>query len=386
MTFGVTIDGFVTKRLSDVKTEIESALKSVLGNGVNLTAESPLGQIVGILAEREAELWELAEGVYNSQYPDTSFGVPLDNAVALTGLARQPATFSKVLAVALAGDPGTLISAGSILSVAGDSTARFLLDDPVTLDGGGAGVGDFTAESSGPVSAPATSLSVIETPVSGWDTASNPTDANVGKAVETDPELKLRRIQSLRRAGAATVEAIRADVLEVDGVTGCTVLENTDIVTDGDGNPPKSFQAIVSGGDDDAIALAIWETKPAGIQAYGSTVVAVTDSQGFSHDVGFSRPEDLDIYLILDLTTDLSYPVGGDDLVKDAIIAYNATLSLGDDVIVYPKLISSLNDIPGILDVGIKIGTAPSPTLDDNITVTPFQVAAFDTSRITVNS
>lgn len=385
MSFGVTVDGFVTKRLADIKLEIETTLKATFGAGINLSAESPLGQLVGIFAEREANLWELAEGVYNSAYPDTAEGVGLDNAVALIGLARQGETYSTVSAD-LEGDPATLIPQGSIVSVDGDPDARFVLDQDVTLDGAGEGTGAFTAESAGAVAAPAASLTVIETPVAGWDTVTNPLDAEIGDEVETDSELKIRRAASIQRAGAGTAEAIRSDLLAVDGVTAALVFENTTEVTDGFGRPAKSFEAVVEGGTDADIAQVIWDDKPAGIATYGTETVVVTDSQGFDHDVKFSRPTTVDIWVELDLTTTAAYPVNGDDLVKAAVLAYGDALSLNDDVIVYPSLVAALAAVPGIIDVVVRVGTAVNPTLDDNVEIDTFEVASFDTSRIEVNS
>ncbi len=491
MSFGVTTTGFVTKRLADIKSEVEAALQSTFGSGIDLSSESPLGQLVGIFSERESLLWELAEGVYNSAYPDTAEGASLDNAVALTGIARQGETFSTVTPT-LFGTAGTVIPQGSVASVSGDATARFALDADatiaaaidevqhvafsglpasgtwtltfdgqttsalafdadaaavqaalralsnlsavtvagdyaagfdVTFAGADGGVNQpqmtatpssletsapaavtitvttttagaaaqidaaFTAETAGPVAAPAASLTVIETPVSGWTSLTNALDAVLGDAVETDAALKLRRATSVQKAGAGTAEAIRADLLALDGVVAALVFENTTTTVDGDGRPAKSFEAIVQGGTDAAIALTIWQDKPAGIATFGDTTVAVTDSQGFSRDVNFSRPTPIDIYLELDLTVIAgTYPTDGDALVKAAVVAYGDTLGLGDDVIVFPKLIASLNDIPGITDIVVRIGTAVSPTLDDNITIGSFELATFDTSRITVAS
>jgi len=73
----------------------------------------------------------------------------------------------------------------------------------------------------------------------------NRQDAEPGREEETDAAFRLRREQLLRVAGAATVEAIRADLLALDGVADATVYENVTMVTDGDGVPAKAFESVV---------------------------------------------------------------------------------------------------------------------------------------------
>lgn len=490
MSFGVTDQGFVTKRLPDIKLEIESTIRDTFGSGIDLTAESPLGQIIGVFAERESKLWELAEGVYYSAYPDTAEGVSLDNAVALTGIVRQGQTYSTVEAI-FYGVPGTLIPVGSIASVDGDPDARFVtsvpltigspvdevqkvsfgstpasgawslvfmaqttgslaynanaatvqtalralstLSDDLTVSGNYASgftvtftgadgsvnqasitvgsntlltagaapvsitittetqgspaqaIGELTAESPGAVAAPANSLTEIETPVVGWSSITNPLDAEVGEEVESDAALRLRRAASLQKAGSGTIEAIRSDLLELPDVDSVLVFENASLVTDGDGRPAKSFEVVILGGVDADIAQTIWQDKPAGIETFGGVTVAVTDSQGFLHDIKFSRPDEVPIYISIDLTVTAAFPADGEERVSNALLAYGASLSLGDDVIVYPALMAAIGSIPGIIDVAIRVGIAASPTLDNNISIDSFEIAVFDSSRIEVN-
>lgn len=132
MAFGLTPAGFVLKRLPDILGEIESDLRDELGNGIDLTAESPLGQINGIYGERLSLLWELAEAIYNSGNPDTAEGVSLDNVGALLSIKRKARTYSKVNALLL-GTPGTLIEKGKKASVVGNPSAIFVTDSDVTI-------------------------------------------------------------------------------------------------------------------------------------------------------------------------------------------------------------------------------------------------------------
>ena len=240
------------------------------------------------------------------------------------------------------------------------------------------------AEETGPIQAPADSLRVIDTPVFGLDSVDNLLDETIGRNIETDLELRIRRARTIQVAGAGTVESIRSRLLGLEGVIAALVFENTTFITDPDGRPPKSFEAVVQGGDDDQIANTIWLAKPAGIATYGNQTTPITDSQSFSHDILWSRPTEVDIWIDLVLTVDFSFNAT-EAQIKDALVDYaNASLGIGDDVVVYPRLICVLDQFQGIVDVVIKVGTAPVPTLDDNIEIDPDEIASVDTSRITI--
>lgn len=491
-TFGLTDQGLVIKRLEDVKAEIEEALKTILGPGINLLPTELLGQMVGIFSEREAQLWELTEIVYNSQYPDTAKGTSLDNVVAITAIERLEATKSSAIATAT-GDEATVIPQGSVVSVNGNPDARFVTIAPYTIGPGTDEVqeitfddvpdagdftlifegdetgpinfsdtatdvqnalnalsnlstvtvtGDFTSgfvvtfagldgdqpqelievgdntltasavavdiditettpgvlpnveitlegETAGAVQAPAGTLTVIEGVVAGWDSVTNAEDAVIGKEIETDAELLIRRALSLSAPATATIDAIRAAILEIDEVEDVAAYHNPTQVIDSEGRPPHSIDIIVLDGDDDEIAETLWERAPAGIELLGSTTVEIIDSQGFPHDIKFSRPTDVNIWLEIDLTTDNFFPTGGETLLRDFIVQYATdTFKIGDDVVVFgsDSIASAIadSDIPGIVDYEIRIGTAMSPTLDDNIPIAFDAIADLDTSRTTV--
>ena len=135
MSYGVTPDGLVIKRLQDIKEEIEASLKSSFGNNVNLNSESVFGQIVGLFSERESLIWELLEDVYNSQFPASAEGINLDLVASLNGITRLPAVRSSVTLKAL-GDIGTVIPIGSQVSKNGDELTVFETIEIGTIDSG----------------------------------------------------------------------------------------------------------------------------------------------------------------------------------------------------------------------------------------------------------
>lgn len=252
---------------------------------------------------------------------------------------------------------------------------------------------DCLCESFGSIAAPAQSITVIETPVVDITETWNPLAASMGRVTETDSELRARRATILKRQGTATVEGIRNLLLNsVPNVTVALVVENQSGVTDGEGRPGHSFECIVEGGDEQAIADAIWSAKPAGIETFGDISMTVVDSQGLSHTVKFSRPTGVPIYLIIDIVGNADagegpvYPADGDAKIKAALVAFGeANYGRGGDVIIN-ALYTPINTVPGVFGITIKAGLAPSPTLSDNIPIAFNQVAQITTGNITVNS
>jgi uncharacterized phage protein gp47/JayE len=316
------------------------------------------------------------------------------------------------------------------VTVTGDFTAGFtitfdgsdglqpqniLVENTNTLDSGGAiaitivetisGVFqaqvNCIADETGAKVVNAETLTVIDNPIAGLDSVFNPSDAILGRDEETDAEYRLRRQNRVVTSKAGTTEAIRNAILKLNEDTDlipiqtALVFDNKTLAVDFRGLPAKSFEAFVyqEGGTDtrdDEIAQAILVSQPAGIESHGDLPFVLQDSQGFDQTVKFSRPTEVDIYVILDLSTNASYPADGDTQVKNTLVTWGSSLGVGQDVIVFPTLVAQLDAIPGITDVVVKIGTAPAPTLDDNIviddgSVADVEISVWEQANITVN-
>jgi hypothetical protein len=219
-------------------------------------------------------------------------------------------------------------------------------------------------------------------------------DATLGRSLETDAELRLRREELLRLSGAATIEAIRSTVRSVDGVLQAFVFENASNVTDGFGRPPKSFEVVVQGGEDLDIGEAIWETKPAGIETFreagaSGVTVSITDSQGISHDVNFSRATQIRMYVAVTVKVDLDLFGGGEQAageqeVKEAIELVGDSLQIGEDVIIN-KFLCAPFGVTGVVDVtAIAVDDVTPPVNTSNISIADRELATFSDADITV--
>lgn len=387
MAFGVTSTGFVPMRLPDIKASLEASLRASFGD-INLDPTSVFGQFVGVMSKIGADWWEALEDVYLSQYPSSAAGTALDNVMSLNGITRLPATYTQVVCQ-LTGTLGTTVPAGT--QVKSTNNDLFALVTQVTI-GASPTDGTFQAVVAGAVPAVAGTLTEIMNPVSGWTSVTNAADGTIGRAAETDAEARQRRESSLAIIGAGPVEAIRARLLEnVANVSSVAVFENTGDAYDADGRPPHSIEVVVSGGLDADIAEELWNVKPGGIQLYGTSSAVVTDSNGDSQTIYFSRP--IQKYVHVEVTVNSYYaeeafPIDGSDQLKQAIYDFGLSLALGKDLIIQRWNIP-VYGIPGISSVTIRhaITTTPggSPSWStSNISIGSTSIANMALNRITI--
>ena len=386
--YGISSTGFKRKRLDLLLEELNAEVKTIFGENFNVSPESPDGQVKGVISESNANLWELSEEAYNAFNPKAASGVTLSNLVQLNGITRLAATRSRV-ELTLTGDSGTVIPEGSLVSTL-DTGDKLSTNDSVTIDGAGDAIVQATALEFGPISMLAGTITVIDSPITGWNSVNNTADATEGTYEESDPDLRARRQRSVARDSQSIIDGIRSGVENIDNVTQAVVLENDTDSVGSNGLPAHSFNVIVSGGADIDIADVIWLKKPAGILAFGTITEQVLDSQGISHDISFSRPTPITIYVEVTLSTSAEYPANGDDLVKQAIVDYangdlieNRSFGLADDVI-YTRLYTPINTVPGHDVIDLQIGIVSPASGTSNITIGVDEIADFKIANITV--
>jgi uncharacterized phage protein gp47/JayE len=234
----------------------------------------------------------------------------------------------------------------------------------------------------GPNEQPSNTITNIATPILGWDSVTNPSDGAIGSFIETDSELRERFRNTKFDKATNIIESLYSAILSVQGVEDIRIYENDTNITDSNGVDGHSFLTIVDGGLGSAIAQAIWDNKPIGIQSQGNTVVTVLDSQGLPHDVRFSRPTQVTVFVQIALTKFSDFPADGEDKIKDAIISYLNTLRIGESV-TYSRLYTPINSIPGHQVDSLFIGTTSSPTGTSNISINFDELAVTSNSSIT---
>lgn len=387
MDFGITETGFKQKPLDEILTEKNDATREVFGDSIDLSPQAPDGQINGIIAESDSNLWLLAQSAYDGFNPSAARGVPLSNLVQLNGIQRKAPSPSAVQ-LDLTGIDSSVIPAGTLFSNAGGD--QFTSLDEVVIIAGVASVAAEAVET-GVTVALAGTITIIVTAVAGLSTVNNTLDATLGTDEETDEELRSRRSKSVAAPGTSMLDSIFADLANIDNVGRLKVLENDTGSVDGDGNLAHSIHAIVEGGSDDDIAEAIFLRKASGITMNGNVTVQVLDSQRIPHDIKFTRPTETDIHIEMTLTTNPLFPGDGAAQIQQAIIDFasgdlveGCEFGIGEDVI-YSRLFTPINSVKGHQVDSLFIGLATSPSGIVNIPIDFDAVSNFEAVNIVIN-
>lgn len=381
MPYGVTPTGFVRKPLLQIQQDILQKWVTNVSASIDTTPEGLEGQLAGAVAEEIDLVWAAQEAEYASRDPAQAEGQALDDLLRLKGIYRRGATQSLV-GMTIGLSAGTYPAGSLVVTVVGDTATRFANDVTITTAGGTLTGQVFRAETDGPVRAFAGTLTNI-VPTLGFLSATNPSDAVLGQDQESDADFWTRGEIETATTGSTTPDAIRSEVSAVPGVTFCRVYVNDDPTTNADGVLGNAVEALVVGGDDQAIRNAILRTKAGGIRAVGSTAGTAADTQGNVYSVGFSRPTTVQPYVTVAVTANEDlYP--GDSVVQTLLLDWgDANLTVGMDV-VRAQLTRLVMELPGVYDVDVRMGSTPSPTATTNFVVGVRQRADLDSTRVSV--
>ena len=367
----VTATGYQRRTRDTVLASIQTYLRDKISAKLDLSERAVLGNVSNLMADRIDELEQLVEESYNAYDPDNASDDRKVALALLTGVPRRGET-TGLVTVTLDLDAAQTYAPGDLAAhVIDEPTNRWLNRDEVVSTSAGTYSAVFESESPGAEAiAEAGTLTVIATPVSGWNSVTNPLAATPGQDIESIAALSIRREGALSIGGSRTRGAIRAKVLLVDGVISAEVFENVTNVTDGDGILPHGIRVVVWDGspaaaDDDAIAQAIWDHKAEGISSQGSETGTAQDDVLGPVLVSFDRATAVNIEVEVDIeSTD---GVAATD-VEDAIIAEMPN-RVGRGV-VFNKLAGSVFNVTGVDDWAtfeVEGGTADLPAVQDTI-------------------
>lgn len=467
MEYGVTVNGFVRKRLPEIREDIFKSLEQNLGSTVSRQPNSMIGVLVGVYAAEIDRMWQLLERDYYDRSPISASEGSLDNTLAYTNVQRKKAQASYLYAVCY-GRSGMVLPAncqikdvsgykwniieestitlndcvhvtlevetptkGKIYSVQFDNDAVIkytaqendtalvvavalasqsvekwqgsIVEGKLVFERSDRRYGAvvvpnesfvvtqvgspirFDCEEYGEIEPLLNSVNYINTNYDGWFSVSNESETYVGRDYETASEVRQRYASAVFRNSIGMKESIKAALLELQDVTSVTIYENrTDETVDG--LKPHSFQAIVFGGDEEAIARTILNVAPLGIDTNGDICVRIEDSEGAEQDVCFSRPHEVQIYVKVVIKEYNEEILPGDaiDKIKNIVVEQIGKLSMGNDVI-YQRLLGPIySGVDGIGYIECSVSKDGQTYKQENISIERNELAVTKIANVTV--
>jgi len=382
--YGITTTGFNKRDLNSIIDYVESSLKSAdkFGANIDFTNNDPTYQFSMPFMELMAEIWELAEQDFYIPNPAYAEGIPLSYAGKYIGISRKQATKATGIA-RFTGIAGTVIDTSFQIST--DTNIVFVTTESKIISSSGyvdINIEAVNAGASGNVSE--NTITKIISPLIGLNSVTNVSGTSGGQDEESDVNFRTRYNESTASGSGSTVDAIKANVLKVTAVTDCVVKQNkTDSTVDG--IPPHSIYALVNGGDSTAVAQAIFNKTAGGINTYGTTSINITDSQGIVHQINFSRPVQVPIWIKIDVTTDSSYPADGNTQIKNAVLSYIESIRVGESVVIY-KIMNSISNLrlAGLNDMSVTLSTDGTTYNATNIAIDSDKIAVTELAKIEV--
>lgn len=362
-TYGLTADGYTAPRQADYLTLIRDSYEARL-QALGFT-EMPdwerdtfLGQITEVLSYELGQLAEANMAVYDARSVSNATGLQLDNLALIVGVTRQEATKGTVT-LTCTGTDGTVITQGKVVEGGGtDGKARWVVSEDATISGGTVDV-VATAEEAGQVIATSGQITTIVTAVSGWSAVTNAAAADPGDDRETDSALRARRQRALQSAGATSTNAILSALLDLDFLTGATVVDNpTGTSTTVDGLTVAAYGVAcavspntLTTAQKQDVVQAIYDHLGAGTATSGSETGTVTKRDGRSHTVRFYMAADATVNVAWVLELAVGYVLADvEDPLADLVTDYFLTLAPGDTVFPMP-LIALAATVAGIANV-----------------------------------
>lgn len=467
MEYGVTVNGFVRKRLPEIQEDIFKSLEQKLGSSVSRQPNSMIGVLVGVYAAELDRMWQLLERDYYDRSPISASEGSLDNTLAYTNVQRKKAQASYLYAVCY-GRSGMVLPANCQIKDASGYKWNIIEESTITLNDCvhvtlevetptkgkiysvqfdndavikyTAKTGDtalvvavtlasqsipkwqgsivegklvfersdrrygavvvpnesfvvtqvgspirFDCEEYGEIEPLLNSVNYINTNYDGWFSVSNESETYVGRDYETASEVRQRYASAVFRNSIGMKESIKAALLELQDVTSVTIYENrTDETVDG--LKPHSFQAIVFGGDEEAIARTILNVAPLGIDTNGDICVRIEDSEGAAQDVCFSRPHEVQVYVkvIIKEYNEEILPGDAIDKIKNIVFEQIGKLSMGNDVI-YQRLLGPIySGVDGISYIELSVSKDGKTYKQENIPIGRGELAVTKIANITV--
>lgn len=263
----ITDTGIVIDSLTDVHQRLTEGFKRIYGDDINLDADSPDGQMIGLFSQEIENINQAIAMVAQMLDPYKAMGAWLEQRAMYAGIVRRGADYSYLDDVIITGKQGVTVHKGSLLS--DDNRTKWVTLADVTLGSNGSARVDLRSQELGAFSLPANRPLTMDTVTIGVDSITTTKAAKEGAFEETDGNLLLRFMRSHAINNHDDYQGLEGALLDLPDVKQAKVYENYTNQTDEKGIPPHTLNAVVIGGHDNDIGRTILSKKVGGCGVFG---------------------------------------------------------------------------------------------------------------------
>ena len=275
MPNALTAQGLTIATQQELLANKIAKYKTIYGSDIDLSSNTPDGQIVNITVQDAVDLLELMMSVNNSFDPDNAVGVQVDQRCAINGVFREDGTYSITPIEIVLVKPNLYLygldqAEEDIYFIYDNTGNKWLLLQSQLNVGPGTIFCDFRAENAGANITIPNTINIPGSVILGVSSVNNPTTQTVrGINEESDATLKARRTISVSLPSQGYQPGLRAALLNIPGIAFAQVYENKTNSTNADGMPGHSIWVIIDG---EPIVLVLGQWISTITYSYGDVV------------------------------------------------------------------------------------------------------------------
>ncbi len=275
MPNALTAQGLTIATAQELLANKIADYKRIYGSDIDVSSNTPDGQIININVQAVIDLLELIMSVNNSFDPDNAVGIPLRQRCAINGVFVQDGTYSITPIEIVTVKPNLYLygldqAEQDVYFIYDNTGNKWLLMQSQLNIGAGTIFRDFRAENPGANITIPNTINIPGTVILGVSSINNPTAQSIkGIDEESDASLKVRRAISVALPSQGYQQGLRAALLNIPGIAFAQVYENKTNYTNSDGMPGHSIWVIVDG---EPIVLVLGQWGSTITYAYGDIV------------------------------------------------------------------------------------------------------------------
>ena len=318
--------GITISTLPEIKSRLENLMRGIYGQDINLEADTPDGQLIGVLAQELSNCYQLIYGIYRQLDPYSATGNWLTSVTKYAGIVRRDATYSTCDKVIFSGKTGLKIPAGTILKKESD---KWVVLNDIVIGDSGSTIGKIRSQNLGLYELSKGDELDSEVLFIGLTSIVADKNSEDGREIESDGSLLVRFMRSHTINNSEDKSGIAAALLDLPFVKQAVVYENFTNEVDEKGLPPHSINAVVVGGNDADIAGVITRKKIGGCGLHGEIETRYS-YMDVERVVFFDRAKEKKIKVKLVVSRKKNFVDIDIDKIKEDISA--ASFSIGEEV------------------------------------------------------